>query len=198
MSQMTDYLEGEQIKGLFRSHGVTAWAAATPYSLGQRVYATNVYGPFVFECVTAGTSGGAQPAWNTGLGQNTNDNTAVFKCLHFGVPKRPVYVGLYTAAPGEAGGGTECAGGSYARAQLDPADANWNAPSGGNGLTDNAAAINFPTPTASWGQATHCALHDQASGGNMSFYGALANPKNINNGDPAPSFPIGALDITFA
>jgi hypothetical protein len=41
-----------------------------------------------------------------------------------------VYVGLFTAAPSDAGGGTECTGGSYARVQLTQADATWGAPAG--------------------------------------------------------------------
>jgi hypothetical protein len=41
-----------------------------------------------------------------------------------------VYVGLFTAAPTDAGGGTEATGGSYARVQLSQADATWAAPAG--------------------------------------------------------------------
>ena len=107
-------------------------------------------------------------------------------------------VALYTAAPGEAGGGTEVSGGSYARVQRDPLDANWTAASSTDGLTDNAAALTFPTPSANWGVVTHCAVLDATSAGNFLLYGALAQSKTINNGDPAPNFPIGALDVTFA
>jgi hypothetical protein len=109
-------------------------------------------------------------------------------------------VGLFTSAPSDAGGGTEVSssGTGYARAQLNPADANWTAPAGGNGLTDNAAAITFPTPSGAWGQVTHYGIFDAASGGNLLIHGVLTQPKTINNGDPAPSFAIGALDITFA
>lgn len=107
-------------------------------------------------------------------------------------------VALFTAAPGEAGGGTEVSGGAYARAQLNPLDANWSAPSGGNGLTDNVAALAFPTPTANWGTVTHIALFDATTAGNMLVYLALAQAKTINNGDPAPQFNAGALDFTVA
>jgi len=105
---------------------------------------------------------------------------------------------LYTAAPGEAGGGTEVTGGSYAAIQRDPLDANWTAASATDGLTDNAAAITYPGPTANWGSVTHFSIADAQSAGNMLIYGALGTPKTVNSGDPAPFFAIGALDVTVA
>lgn len=105
-------------------------------------------------------------------------------------------VALYTAAPGETGGGTEVTGGSYARVARNPLDANWTAASLVNGLTDNAAAITFPAPTANWGVVTHYAIIFSILG--MGVYGTLTAPKTINNGDAAPSFAIGALTITVA
>ena len=107
-------------------------------------------------------------------------------------------VALYTAAPGETGGGTEVSGGSYARVQRDPLDANWTGASSTDGLTDNAADLTFPTPSANWGVVTHFAILDATSAGNFLFYGALAQSKTVNNGDPAPKFVTGALDVTFA
>lgn len=107
-------------------------------------------------------------------------------------------VALYTAAPGEAGGGTEVSGGSYARVDRPPLDANWTAASATDGLTDNAADIVFPAPTANWGSITHFALLDATTAGNFLIYGALTTAKTVNNGDPAPKFVAGALDITFA
>ena len=105
-------------------------------------------------------------------------------------------VHLYTAAPGEAGGGTEVSGGSYAAVARNPLDANWTAASSTDGSTDNAASITFPAPTANWGLVTHVGIKDQAS--NLLLYGALTVSKTVNNGDPAPSFPVGELDIIFA
>jgi hypothetical protein len=105
--------------------------------------------------------------------------------------------GLFTAAPGETGGGTEVSGGSYARVSNNPADANWTAASATDGLTDNAGALTFPAPTANWGVVTHTAWLDATGGGNMWVYAALAVPKTVNNGDAAPSFAAGAFDITI-
>ena len=120
---------------------------------------------------------------------------------------RPTVLGiaLFTAAPGEAGGGTEVSGGAYARVDLPPLDTNWNATQGGTtgdssgsgGLTDNAVVITFPAPSANWGVVSHMAIFDATSAGNMLIHSVLAASKTINNGDPAPTFPAGDLDITF-
>lgn len=121
----------------------------------------------------------------------------VFRTASFTKPT-VLAVALYTAAPGETGGGTEVSGGSYARVQRNPLDANWTAASATDGLTDNAASLDFPAPTANWGSVTHTAVLDATSAGNFLLYGALTTPKTVNNGDAAPSFAAGALDITFA
>jgi len=106
-------------------------------------------------------------------------------------------VALYTVTPSDAGGGTEVGGGKgYARVSVPPLDANWNATSGTDGHTDNVAAITFGVPTADWGQVVAFAILDESA--NFLFWGAITPPKTINNGDPAPSFAIGALDVTLA
>lgn len=106
-----------------------------------------------------------------------------------------LYVALFTAAPGEAGGGTEVSGGSYARVGVANSSAQWNAVGGGDGTTENTNAITFPAPTADWGQVTHWGIYDAASAGNLLFYAALTTAKTINNGDAAPSFAAGALSV---
>lgn len=115
-------------------------------------------------------------------------------------------VALYTAAPGETGGGTEVSGGSYARVSNNPSDTNWKgtqgnttgASSGTGGQTSNAVSITFPAPTANWGVITHFAILDATSAGNLLIYGALTTSKTVNNGDAAPSFPIDAMTFTLA
>lgn len=107
-----------------------------------------------------------------------------------------IHVALYTAAPGETGGGTEVSGGSYARVAANPGDAVWTGASSTNGLTDNAAAITFPSPTANWGVVSHYALFFDST--NMAIYGALTASKTVNNGDSAPAFPAASLSITIA
>lgn len=109
-----------------------------------------------------------------------------------------IYLALYSAAPSDSGGGTELSGGAYARTQVTQLDANWNAPTGGDGLTDNLNDITFPTPTANWGTVVAFGIFDASSGGNLLIYGTLGTSKTVNNGDPAPKFSAGDLDITFA
>lgn len=100
-----------------------------------------------------------------------------------------VYLGLFTAAPGETGGGTEVSGGSYARQAVTfgPYAA---------GSVKNSADITFPTATADWGTITHVAIFDAATGGNMLLYGALTTSKTVQSGD---TFKIltNNLTITF-
>jgi hypothetical protein len=108
-----------------------------------------------------------------------------------------LYIALFTAAPGEAGGGTEVSGGAYARVNLPPSDTNWAAPSAGNGITSNLVAVTFPAPVgANWGTVTHFAIFDALTGGNMLRQNALTASKLISDGDQAPVFPIGSLVIT--
>jgi len=116
----------------------------------------------------------------------------LFRGTPFTAPST-LYVALFTAAPGEAGGGTEVSGGSYARVGVANSATEWDAPVGGNATTANTNAITFPAPTADWGQVTHWGIFDAATGGNLLIYAALNTPKTINNGDPAPSFAPGAL-----
>lgn len=197
MSDMTDYLEVEVRKAMFRTSAITVRANSTAYSLGDRVM-LGTSDLNIYECITAGTSAAAPPTFNLNIGDSTTDGTVTWLTLKAGLPKRPLYVALFTAAPSDAGGGTEVSGGAYARVALQPLDANWTAPDATGGLTDNAVAITFPAPTANWGTVSHFAIFDRLTGGNMLIWKALTTAKTINNGDAAPSFAVGALDVTFA
>lgn len=88
---------------------------------------------------------------------------------------------------------------AYARTGPDPLDANWTGASATDGLTDNAAAITFPTATGSWGTVSHIAIVDSAThgAGNSLLHGALTASKTVGNGDVF-QFNTGALDVTFA
>jgi hypothetical protein len=108
-----------------------------------------------------------------------------------------LHVSLHTANPTDAGTGTEVSGGSYARVQRDPLDANWTAASAVDGIVTNAADIVFPSPSANWGVVSHVAIWDAAVAGNMICYATLTTPKTVNSGDAAPKFLAGALSFTW-
>ncbi len=130
----------------------------------------------------------------------------LFRARSYTAPSA-MYIALYTAAPGETGGGTEVSGGSYARVSVAPAYNAWEGTggettaadsAGTGGGTQNVGAITFPAPTANWGSVTHFGALDASTSGNLYFYGALTTAKTVNNGDPAPSFAAGALDFSLA
>lgn len=99
-----------------------------------------------------------------------------------------LYVALYTAAPGETGGGTELSGSGYAR-QTAAFTTSGN-------TTSNSAAIEFPTATAAWGTITHVGVFDASTAGNLLVYTALTASKTIDSGDVL-RIPTGDLDITM-
>ena len=121
-------------------------------------------------------------------------------------PPATVYVALLTAAPSDAGGGTEVSGGSYARVAVSSSLSNWagtqsagstTASSGTGGQTSNNGTITFPAPSANWGVVTHFAVYDASTAGNLLFWAPLTTSKTINNGDAAPLFASGALTFTL-
>ena len=117
----------------------------------------------------------------------------VFRTATFAKPTA-LHISLHTGDPGRTGA-NEVSGGSYARVSRAPLDANWTAPA--DGAVENAAAITFPAPTANWGVVTHAGVWDAAVAGNFLGRADVIPDKTINNGDPAPSFAIGALDFIF-
>lgn len=101
------------------------------------------------------------------------------------------YVALFTATPSDAGGGTEVTGGSYARVACGS-----SFPAASGGSCANDVAIVFPTATANWGTVTQFAIFDASTSGNMIAWGDLTTSRSILNGDPTPTFAIGALVFT--
>lgn len=122
-------------------------------------------------------------------------NTGASATAPMGLNATNVWVGLYTAAPSDAGGGTEVTGGSYARVAIVRTGAGWNAATGTLALTDNTASIDFPTATAPWGTITHFGIFDAATAGNMIYWADLTATKTVGTGDTA-SFAAGSLDVT--
>ena len=96
-------------------------------------------------------------------------------------------VHLYTAAPSDAGGGTEVSGGGYVAQNVTLVN-------NGDGTVENSALVDFGTATASWGTVTHFAIKD---GANFILWGALDTAKAIELGDGAKFLAgelVGAFD----
>jgi hypothetical protein len=100
-----------------------------------------------------------------------------------------VYCALYTAAPSDAGGGTEVTGGSYAREAISFGAAS-------SGSASNDTAVTFTTATASWGTVTHVGIFDASTAGNLLAWAALGTSKAIGIDDTA-NFAIGDITVTL-
>jgi hypothetical protein len=98
-----------------------------------------------------------------------------------------IYLGLFTAAPDDAGGGTEVAGNGYARRPFGTASVAGTAPT----EATNADLIEFAAATAAWGAITHAGLFDAATAGNLLLWFPLVDPddfvtplsKTVSKGD---------------
>ena len=116
-----------------------------------------------------------------------------------------LFVALFTANPTDAGGGTECTGGSYARVSYAASLANFSGTqaaasttvsTGTSGQSTNNAAITFPVLTAAWGTITGVALFDAATAGNMLVW-ATVPAKTPSSGDTV-AFAAGQMSWTAA
>jgi hypothetical protein len=103
------------------------------------------------------------------------------------------YVGLFTAAPSDTGGGTEVTGNAYARVATGTISVSGTSPT----TATNSAAIEFAAASGgNWGTITHVAILDASSSGNMLGWAALSTSRTINDGDVL-RIPAGDLDITL-
>jgi hypothetical protein len=105
-------------------------------------------------------------------------------------PGTSVYVSLHTADPTDAGNGAEVSGNNYSRVQVTAWDA------AASRATQNTNAINFATPSGSWGTCTHYGIWDAATVGNLLFYGALTSSIAPTSGATV-QFAAGALDLAL-
>lgn len=101
-----------------------------------------------------------------------------------------IYVALYTAAPTDAGGGTECSGGAYARVNHN----SWNAAV--SGVVTNSGAVTFPVATAAWGSIVAAGLLDASAAGNLLMWDTLTSSKTISTGDKFV-FAAGEISVTL-
>ena len=97
-----------------------------------------------------------------------------------GTATRPTawYVALFTVAPGETGGGTECSGTAYVR-QSAAFTVSGTAPT----QAANSAAVEFPTAGGAWGTIVAAGVFDALSAGNLLAFANLTTSKTIDTGD---------------
>jgi hypothetical protein len=102
------------------------------------------------------------------------------------------YVGLFTAAPSDTGGGTEVSGNGYVRKATGTITVS------GTGTTaTNSAAIEFAAASGgNWGTVTHAAIFDAETSGNMLAWAQLTTARTINDGDVF-RVPASSLTVTL-
>ena len=86
------------------------------------------------------------------------------------------WVALYTTDPTKEDVGSEVSEASYNRQEIVmsvPVE----------GQSENSAQIDFAEATSNWGLITHIGIRDQAYDGNLMYFTAIDNPKNILTGD---------------
>ena len=111
-----------------------------------------------------------------------------------GTATRPTnwYLALFTAAPSDTGGGTECSGNGYSRQTVA-----WDAASGSGGTTSNSGTVTFTASGGNFGNVTHIGIFDASTIGNLLWHGAMAAAKQVNSGDSI-QFATGSIDLTIA
>jgi hypothetical protein len=102
------------------------------------------------------------------------------------------YVGLFTGAPSDTGGGTEVSGSGYVRKVTGTITV-----SGTATTATNSAAIEFAAASGgNWGTITHAAIFDAETSGNMLAWAPLTTQRIINDGDVF-RVPASSLTITL-
>ena len=87
-----------------------------------------------------------------------------------------VWLALYTTDPTKEDLGAEVSAPTYTRQEFVmsvPVD----------GQSENSAQIDFAEATSNWGLVTHIGIKDENYDGNLMYFTAIDNPKNILTGD---------------
>lgn len=96
------------------------------------------------------------------------------------------YLALYSAAPNDAGGGTELSGSGYSRQEIDF----------GTDGKSNVADVVFTASGGDWAEATHVGIFDASTSGNLILYGAMTAAKQLDDGDTL-TFAAGDIDVSL-
>lgn len=124
----------------------------------------------------------------------------VFRGSSYSAPST-LYIGLvksFVSESIESGVVDEPTTGNYSRQAYTSNGTNWIAPytSGTALMTHNTSAIEFPVATANIGDVSGVFIADNASTGNILFYGQLSSSRNIRSGDQFV-FSSGSLKVSF-
>ena len=123
------------------------------------------------------------------------ENLALTYLFTTGSATRPTawYVGLFTAAPSDTGGGTEVSGSGYARVVTGTISG-----SGTATTFTNAAAIEFAAASGgNWGSVGWAGIFTASTGGTLLAWAPLTTAKTINDGDIF-RIPASSLSITLS
>jgi hypothetical protein len=123
------------------------------------------------------------------------ENLALTYLFNTGAVTRPTawFVGLFTAAPSDTGGGTEVTGNGYARVSAGTISG-----SGTATTFTNAAAIEFAAASGgNWGTIGWAGIYTASTGGTLLAWAPLTTAKAINDGDIF-RIPASSLTITLS
>ena len=100
---------------------------------------------------------------------------ATVRNISYDTPEK-VWVALYTTDPTKVDVGAEVKEPSYNRQEVVmsvPVE----------GKSENSAQIDFSEATSNWGNITHIGIRDEAYDGNLLYFTAIENSKDILTGD---------------
>lgn len=107
-------------------------------------------------------------------------------------PPSTIYIGLFTAAPSDTGGGTEVSGNAYARVSASLSVSGTSPTTATNG-----SAIEFAAASGgNWGTITYVGVFDASTSGNLMAYADLTTSRVVNDGDIF-RIPASSLTITL-
>ncbi len=171
MAGKSNFLEAALLNGMLRGLQTTAGAGSS----GTSLVVTSSSG---FQAGDLVLCAGGTPANYIGWVDAVPDGTHLTlayaptttatsgNVTRIGYSPRAIHVGLYTAAPTDAGGGTEVSTGNYARQAITKADASWAAPSGTPRSTSNSSDVTWSNVTWS-GTVVAWGIFDASTTGNM-------------------------------
>ena len=98
------------------------------------------------------------------------------------------YLALYTAAPTDAGGGTQVTGAGYARQAIT-----FGAPS--SGAIANTSAVSFTATGGNYGNVVAVGIFDASTAGNLLAWDEITSA-TVNDTDTL-NFAIGDIDLSL-